>query len=945
MSEIKIEQIDDDGFLLGDNEQTPQDSAENALLKAVQEGNTAIVSILRETQGLQRDILRATQEASKTRTRTTRIAPPVQPTQRVNLVHPNRQPVVNNQSQRVNLNHPNRPPINQSRVNLVHPNRPPVVLPVSDLNTERLNPSRINESSNEINNPTQADDPKKPKEVSAAERSVSSRLADSLKDLNNNLTLNANTDRIDPMIDAIKEVGDIASVGIDAGKKALSVSNTLIAKPALALGRGIKGLFKPKTDAINSPTAWYKRIWRTLERGNRQDQTQHLQEQRRLDELVRGQGQRGSADSGFLMMLGLGIAALLAAIKNIKFPSLDDIKEKLKTLGTDNQSPVPVVKVPKVNSTIIQANPALKWLSETKVGQTISKFLKRLPFISSAIEAGAGGINAINIANDANLTEEQKQRKQSENAGQTGGAIVGGLGGATAGAALGAKLGLMTGNPIIAAVGGVVGGLVGGWLGTEGGRIVGSAIGGWVDDLRKVDIAGRMTNAWNGFIKPLTPMFSSIKDTAVGAWQSVVTKAKETWEKTANSWHNYIEDVKTKFGGIMAGFEAVGDFFANVGDVWNTWIKKATGIDVKENLKQSKQAIGKQIDKQIDKANDYAGQKLDQAGQFVDDVGQAVKNTPLVQGVMGLWNGLTGEISQEKANEGKNKNKKPKKPDASTQNYYNKNKDFINDAANRFNVSPEFLTATAFAESRFKGGDIKNPKTTATGMFQVVEDTWAWQIAKSTQPEALPYQADAKAYLADKNKGMSREKRREKYQTLLAARNNNKLNAVIGAQYARDALTDFKKKGISNPTGEEIYAYHHDGNLKRVIAARSGNKDAQAQLEIWRETLADGATYYNHSANTFAQQAAATPTPAAQTAKPTAKTQTTTIPTAKAISAPTPSINANQVPVVKAEQQPMRVNNAPPTVKVSIAKPLVGQNMSDRGIAHIVTGGIGETYL
>ena len=44
----------------------------------------------------------------------------------------------------------------------------------------------------------------------------------------------------------------------------------------MALGRGIKGLFKPKTDAINSPVAWYKRIWLTLRQGNRQDQTQHL---------------------------------------------------------------------------------------------------------------------------------------------------------------------------------------------------------------------------------------------------------------------------------------------------------------------------------------------------------------------------------------------------------------------------------------------------------------------------------------------------------------------------------------------------------------------------------------------------------------------------------------------------------------------------------------------
>ena len=43
---------------------------------------------------------------------------------------------------------------------------------------------------------------------------------------------------------------------------------------------------------------------------------------------------------------------------------------------------------------------------------------------------------------------------------------------------------------------------------------------------------------------------------------------------------------------------------------------------------------------------------------------------------------------------------------------------------------------------------IQNPESTATGMFQMVEDTWAWQIAKSKQPETLPW-ADAIAYLKD----------------------------------------------------------------------------------------------------------------------------------------------------------------------------------------------------
>ena len=886
MSDIRI---DDDGFLVGDGEPTPEGSAENALLKAVQEGNTAIVSILRETQGLQRDILKATQEASKTRTRTTRIAPPVQPTQRVNLVHPNRSPVVNNQSQRVNLNHPNRPPINQSRVNLVHPNRSPVVLPVSDLNTERLNPSRLNESSNEINNPTQADDTKKPKEVSATERSLFSRFTDKLKDTLDKTALNVNTDRIDPTIDAIKELGSIASVGIDAGKKALSVSNTLIAKPAMALGRGIKGLFKPKTDAINSPVAWYKRIWRTLERGNRQDQTQHAQEQRRLDELVRGQGQRGSADSGFLMMLGLGIAALLAAIKNIKFPSLDDIKDKLKGLGTDNQSPVPVVKVPKVSGgTIIQANPALKWLSETKVGQAINKFLKRLPFISSAIEAGAGGINAVNIANGANLTEEQKQRKQSENAGRTGGAIVGGLGGVTAGAALGTKLGLMTGNPIIAAVGGLVGGLVGGWLGTDAGRIVGNKIGGWVDDLRKADIAGKISQAWTSFIDDITPSFSGIKESIVDFLKPKaekpidIIKNPPTMKMTPNKHEQPVPIV----GNVYADKNS--ELYKNY-QLWKEADTDGKGIITFEDFKKSK----------------YVKQNPALLKKF-----EPVKPKPTA--------------------------KTATKPKAkSTQAYFDENKDYILDAAQRFNADPDFLTATAYAESRFKGGDSKNPKSTATGMFQMVEDTWAWQIAKSKQPEALPYKADAIAYLKDREKGMPRIKRREKYKTLLAARNDNKLNSLMGAQLSIDAMRSLKKAGINNPSLAELYAYHHDGNPSRVLAARKGDIDAQNQLAKWQATLDEGKTYAKGLS--YSQPPTTTPQ------QPIAKAETIAPPTLK--SAPVnamPVQNVNAVAQVQAKESPTRINNTPTPIKVSIQKPIVSQNVSDRGIAHIVTGGIGE---
>jgi soluble lytic murein transglycosylase-like protein len=906
MSDIRI---DDDGFLVGDGEQQ-RTEAENVLMREIKADTTTIVNLLKGTVKLQRETLKATQ---------------------------------NNSSPKPNggNNGGNGSNNQQPKVNLVHPNRaaptplPPTPLPPTPLpptasnaptplpptarpnqqgagnnnqspnnsnsagqgapNTARINRQRDangrfvgsgdNAESTESNNAQGRGNRDSRGRFTggngqnAAERSAVSRITDSLKDLNNNLTLNANTDRIDPTIDAIKELGSIASVGIDAGKKALSVSNTLIAKPAMALGRGIKGLFKPKTDAINSPVAWYKRIWRTLERGNRQDQTQHAQEQRRLDELVRGQGQRGSADSGFLMMLGLGIAALLAAIKNIKFPSLDDIKDKLKGLGTDNQSPFPVLKFPKFGGTIIQA---FKWLSETKVGQTVSKFLKRLPFISSAIEAGAGGINAVNIANDANLTEEQKQRKQLENAGSTVGAIGGGLGGTTAGMAAGGLIGTAIFPVVGTAVGTVVGGLVGSWLGTEGGRIVGGAIGGWVDDLANVDIAGRISNAWNGFLTPLQPIFNRINDTAMSVFNAV-----------GKTWSDFVADTKMRFGEIVAGLQAVADFFANVGDTWNTWIKNATGIDVKENLKRSKEAIGKKVDN----ANDYAGQKLDQAGQFFADVGQSIKNTPIVEAVGGFFSGLTTETDKEK------QLKKAKQQNNTTQANYQKYKPLLESVYTqkgfKDSQAQAFLKAQVEAESGFNPNAVS--KKGAFGLTQFMPET-------------------AKQYGVDKNNVQSQVVGQAKYMSYLLKRYGGDWDkALAGYNYG-------------------------EGNVDKVIAK------ANKQNVDWRTFLPEETKNYlvkiktkalNYGALTNAQIAAQSPTTTPQ--QPIAKAETVAPPTLK--SAPVnamPIQNVNAVAQVQAKEIQTRLNNAPTPIKVSIQKPMVSQNVSDRGIAHIVTGGIGE---
>jgi hypothetical protein len=680
----------------------------------------------------------------------------------------------------------------------------------------------------------------------------------------------------------------------------------------MALGRGIKGLFKPKTDAINSPVAWYKRIWRTLDRGNRQDQTQHAQEQRRLDELVRGQGQRGSADSGLLLMLGLGLSALLAALKKGGDLFNNLIPDFLKK--QDNQSPVPVVGAPKVRPPVsalpptrtqamlqrLSASPvgnAARWLSETSVGKAIGGFVKRLPLITSAIEAGAGAINAVNIDNDQTLTDEQKQRKQAQNAGATAGAIGGGLGGAAAGAMVGS---------VVPVVGTIIGGIVGAWLGTTGGRIVGDKIGGWVDDLANADIAGRMGNAWDAFLTPLTPMFAEIKnwtvstwqktqDVALGMWESVTIDAKATWSTITSSWDGLITNVSS-------GFESI----ATTATEFNDWFKKKTGIDIGKGLTGAKDAVVDTVSRNVVPVVVGMGESLainakantEKLKENAASFGQGVKDAPIVQAVGGAWNGLTGETAKEKAKRERNLNTTG----------YNAYKNVLEGeySKNGFKdvQAQAFLKGQVQQESNFDATKI-NKKSGAFGSTQFMPATAKqYGVMQGSSPEAVQSQANGQA----------------RYMSALLKRYGGDWDkALAGYNYG-------------------------EGNVDKKL------KIAKEKGVDWKTLLPQETKDYlvkvkQNAMNFGAVSASQAPTVSPKAiATPTANMATNSVPSMKAApvnAVPVPNVQSIQS--VQAKEQPTRLNSTPTPIKVSFAKPLVGQNVSDRGIAHILTGGIGET--
>lgn len=850
MSDIRI---DDDGFLVGDGEQT---DAESVLMREIKTDTTTIVNLLKGTAKLQRDALKAAQSAANPKPKgnaggqaqgagssSSRVSlnHPNRPSQSPNntqgaplppTVRPNRSGAANGGSPNAEPNNSGQPAPNGQGAGNPSPNRQ---------GTDRVNRRRGANGrfsgeggASDVDSSDVAGDGSQGRGnrdsrgrftgggdgSSAAERSAASKITDGLKDLSNNLTLNANTEHIDPMIDAIKEAGDVVSAGVDASKKALSIGNTLVAKPVMALGRGIKGLFKPKTDAINSPVAWYKRIWKTLTLGNRQDHADHNAEQRRLDELARGQNQGGGGSGGMLMMLGLALLAGLAALRGLipDFSKIfDDAKKKIAGLGTDNESPLTKAKLPikspvtpsrtnlnHPNRPPIATDPtrtqkALKWLGETKVGKAAKFVAKGIPFLAPTLEAGAGGINGYNIENDTTLTSEQKQQKQAENAARTAGRISGGWAGAGTGALLGAKIGAPTGNPFVIGVTTIAGSIIGGIIGADALGYIGEKAGGALNERAIKTPKQRIKKP---FIEP-------------NIYSEADSEARKTYDAH--------KDLDVDGNGRITRDEIIKG--------------KQTQLLGSDSRSENQQMMM---------------YKAFQNADFSDNQAKA----------------LTAEVGRENS------------------------------------YSQKYMYGSHI--------DPKNKKTN-TGIFSWQGDRRAKLIEYMNSKglvqddgsfvqgqESLDAQARFAKYEMVKNKAYSKTK-----DTFLANPNINQESA------ARILGEDYVGWAINNPK------YSSEGQSRRRLHLSSLEK----QLGVSPKTA----------------------TPKSQPL-PTSTQATSAVPSIKA--APVAAIkapNVQAVQSVQAKEQPQRLSSTPQSVKVTMPKSLAGQNVSDRGIAHILTGGIGES--
>ncbi|MBL8473828.1 MAG: hypothetical protein JNM98_18705 [Rhodocyclaceae bacterium] len=222
--------------------------------------------------------------------------------------------------------------------------------------------------------------------------------------------------------------------------------------------------------------------------------------------------------------------------------------------------------------------------------------LRRIPIIGALF----GGIGAASDVYDSESDSTLSRREKDQRGGKAIGGFAGSMGGMLAGAKLGAMVGAFAG-PVGAAIGGAVGGAAGLFFGDQAGQIVGTTVGGWVSDLRDADIPGKISAAWMATVEAV----SSAWDTAVSGFSSASDKVEKVWGEFVAS--------------ARAGWDSITGLFAQA----------------YEGLKKLP-VIGAVAATAVDKAVDLGGKAVEGAKAGAAYVAE---NTTVGRGVAKAWDG------------------------------------------------------------------------------------------------------------------------------------------------------------------------------------------------------------------------------------------------------------------------------------------------------------------
>lgn len=510
--------------------------------------------------------------------------------------------------------------------------------------------------------------------------------------------------------------------------------------------------------------------------------------------------------------------------------------------------------------------------------------LRRVPLLGTLL-AGASAVSDIfDTETDDSLTRREKDGRD----GKAVGGFAGSFGGMLAGAKLGAAVGTLAG-PIGTAIGGVVGGAAGMFFGDQAGQIMGETVGGWVSDLREADIPGKITSAWD-----------STTDFVKKGWSSAVDRISEGW------------------AGLQKAGKSAVDWAGGKLDSANSMVRDATGVDVKAGISTAKA-----------KALELGGQAVDgvKAGaQWVAEnttVGRGVAK--VASGAQAAGNWILGQTSKlfESGKGGAGTVSSGKG-------------DFGGASYGTYQLSSTQGTLQNFLKSSKYGDQFAGLKPGSP------EFNAKWKEVAAADPEFGSSQHDfIKSSHYDpamsklKEGGIDLSGRGAAVQDALWS-----TSVQFGAGNSKKgAVSMFQKalggKDLASMSDQDIVSAVQDYKIANNDKLFASSSDA-VRAGTANRAKSEKSRLLALAANGDAQPAvAAAPQAVAGVAAPAVPTVASTSVAPVSVAPAVPTVpEAPQVAV------PVASNGSARPVQVAVKAPDAGQDLRERGIAHVVTGGL-----
>lgn len=492
------------------------------------------------------------------------------------------------------------------------------------------------------------------------------------------------------------------------------------------------------------------------------------------------------------------------------------------------------------------------------------KFGKGVPILGTALAA---------------LSLKDWDKKSTEEKGGSIGTIAGGA----VGGALGSLLG---------PVGTVVGGVVGAWAGEKLGNVVAPYVKDWTDSLKRADIPGRITNAWDTFIDGMSSYIGE-------------------------KYNNIVETTKEVSSTLKDKVENIADFGASLLD---KTLAAAGSKEAQDRVRMRDQGlIGHQ-------SNIYQARTSNSAPtpwQTAQNAGQALTMQPAV----GKYAPLLDEIARGEAKGGA----------FGTSGY-----DAIYSGA-KVQPSKPISQMTvgevkAYQRQLMKAGS----KSTAVGKYQFIHNKGAFgeMAAQAGLKDTDIFDSKTQDRLAIHYAGGA--KQLDKW---IKTGNYTALTNKVAQQWASQK----NSRGVGNYDGDGLNKARHGGvGVMREVGQRIQQNEANsAKTPVVTTNQPKPKLVPN--AKDKAVQSKVTPKPIANQAKSIVAASNSNLNKMIATKQPVQTVGTPipfkvklpnpRPPKVETVKQP--VSTGQQTSSKSPMDSVIPQNISDRGLAHTATGGLG----